>query len=145
MKAKYIRALLFTLLSISAIGCISTKRQYFTIDDLAGTTWVNTEYKSQWVKIIVTNSSTMGLYGSSAAEKPEWIDKYEITDSWYKGADLWFKYKCSAHAEVESNLNYYGLSRISKNGTVWENCRRGSGYPTALDPLEGELWIHYRQ
>ncbi len=142
MKAKYIRAFILTLLSISAIGCISTRRQSFTIDDLAGTTWVNTEYKYDYVKIIVTNSSTMELYGSIDAEKPAWIDKYEITDSWYEGADLWFRYKC---IQVGTNKKYYGLSRISKNGTVWENCWRGSGYPTALDPLEGGLRIHYRQ
>jgi hypothetical protein len=143
MKAKYIRGLLFTLLSISAIGCISIKRQSFTIKDLAGTTWANTEYKSrQWVKIKITNSSTWEMYGSIAAEKPEYIDRYEITDSWHRGGDLWFRYKC---LQVGGDEKYYGLSRISKNGTVWENCWRGSGYPTELDPLEGELWIHYRQ
>ena len=122
-------------------GCVTFSRRDFTIEELAGTTWINEEYLSN-VKVVVTHDNKWETYFSMSAEEPTWVETYEITDTWYRGGDLWFRY---TSVEKVSNKKWFGLSRISEAGSVWESCFRGSGYPTALDPLEGGLSIYFRK
>lgn len=145
MKIAVYRGILFAVTSFVLVTCVSTPKTKFAIEDLAGTTWFNEEYapSSGSDKATITADGMMKFYSSMIAAEPPWIEKYTITESWYDNkGDLWFK---NIWEEMDTGDKFYVLSRISKSGTVWEGCWRGSDYPTELSPIEGTYFIYFRQ
>jgi hypothetical protein len=137
------RALFLAAGVVALAACVSTPKERFAIEEIAGTTWINTEYKACCGRAEITTAGMMNFYSLTMPDEPPYRNQYTITENWCdKKGDLWFK---SAWVDPDTGEKWYLLSKINKSGTVWEGCWRGSGYPTELSVLEGTLFIYYRQ
>ena len=145
MKTAAFRGILFTVIILTLVTCVSFPKTRFTIEELSGTQWVNNEYpeSSSSHEAQITTDGKVRFYSSFFPNEQGWIGKLTITESWYdKKGDLWFK--GTWKMEDTTPIDYW-LSKISKSGTVWETCSSGAGYPVELNPVEYNNFIYYRQ
>lgn len=150
MKKILISFLLFAIISILFLNCVCTEKIPENKYEILAGTWMNEEYDSIHynVKYEMYNDGSFLGFAKLYHIKDDIYrgGVYEIVETWKDAeGNIYLKTMSWDGDKIEGKPDTYDLSRISKDGSIWEGVIDRNDFPEEVDKENYNYFIYFRQ